>query len=93
MSDGQNDDGDLRNSEIALMDALKVAFDLMMYAGVKPTQIDKLLGSLTDQYRAKGMPAASAVIELLRAFVLDPEREQHREQLLRIREEPPAGSA
>jgi hypothetical protein len=87
------EEGELRDSEIALMDALKVAFDLMMYAGVKPAQIDKLLGSLTDQYREKEMPAAAAVIERLRAFVLDPDRERHREQLLRIREEPPAGSA
>jgi hypothetical protein len=75
------------------MDAPKVAFDLMMYAGVKPAQIDKLLGSLTEQYRTKQMPSAAGVIELLRAFVLDRGREAHREQLQRIREEPPAGSA
>jgi hypothetical protein len=89
----ESDDENLRDSEIALMDALKVAFDLMMYAGVKPAQIDKLLGSLTEQYRTKQMPPAAAVIEILRAFVLDRGREAHREQLQRIREEPPAGSA
>jgi hypothetical protein len=39
----ENDEGTLRDSEVALMDALKTTFDLMMYAGVKPAQIDKLL--------------------------------------------------
>jgi hypothetical protein len=75
------------------MDALKTAFDLMMYAGVKPAQIDKLLASQAAQYPPTRMPRAIAVIETLRAFVRDSGRQERREQLRRILEEPPAGSA
>lgn len=93
VEEAEQSDRAMRDSEIALMDTLKVVFDLMMHAGVKPAQIDKLLGSLTDQYRAKHMPAASAVIELLRAFVSDRDHAEHRAQQRQILEEPPAGSA
>ena len=89
----ENDDGYLRDSEIALMDAIKTAFELMMTAGVTPAQIDKLLASQSVQYPPAEMPRAIAVIEALRAFVRDPDRSKHRAQVRRIREEPPAGSA
>jgi hypothetical protein len=89
----ENDDGNLRDSEVALMDALKTTFDLMMYAGVKPAQIDKLLASQVVQYSSEQMPRAIWVIEQLRAFVLDSARAEYREHRRRILEEPPAGSA
>jgi hypothetical protein len=89
---GEPDDGNLRDSEVALMDALKTTFDLMMYAGVKPAQIDKLLASQSAQYPPV-MPRAIAVMDMLRAFVRDSGRQEHREQLRRFLEEPSAGSA
>jgi hypothetical protein len=89
----ESDDGTLRDSEIALMDAIKTAFELMMTAGVTPAQIDKLLASQVAQYPPAQMPRAISVIEALRAFVRDPDRAKHREQVQRIREEPPAGQA
>jgi hypothetical protein len=89
----QSATNDLRDSEIALMDTFKVVFEIMMHAGVKPAQIDKLLASLTQQYRAKDVPTAAAVIETLRDFVRNPDRAEHREQVQRILKEPPAGSA
>jgi hypothetical protein len=55
----ENDEGTLRDSEVALMDALKTTFDLMMYAGVKPAQIDKLLASQAAQYPPAQMPEQS----------------------------------
>ena len=89
----ENDNGNLRDSEIALMDALKTAFDLMMYAGVKPAQIDKLLASQVAQYPAEHMPRAIEVMEGLRTFVQNSGRQSHREHLRQLLGEPPAGSA
>lgn len=91
MSD--DDNGNLRDLEIALMDALKTAFDLMMYAGIKPAQIDKLLASQVAQYPAEHMPRAIEVMERLRTFVQDSGRQAHRDQLRQLLGEPPAGSA
>jgi hypothetical protein len=82
----------LRDSEVALMDAFKVAFELMLVAGVTPAQIDKLLANLSQSY-PREMPRATWVIEELRLFVRDPERAMHRQQVRRIQREPPAGSA
>jgi hypothetical protein len=86
----ESDDNNLRDSEVALMDAIKTILEILMTAGVKPEQIDKLLASQTYP---QVMPRATFVIDSLRKFVRDLGREEHREQVRRIREEPPAGSA
>jgi hypothetical protein len=90
---GTSKEGILRDSEIALMDALKVVFDLMMYAGIKPAQIDKLLASLSAQYAEKEMPTAIGVIEHIRIFVNNPDRAQYRDQRRLLQEKDAAGSA
>lgn len=87
------DDGMLRDSEIALMDALKTVFELLLSAGVTPAQIDKLLASSQERYSQQYQPRAIAVMGLLRKFVTAHERGEFREQVRRIRDEPPAGSA
>lgn len=87
------DDGYLRDSEIALMDALKTVFDLMMYAGVKPAIIDKLLRSQHEQYDAKAMPNARYVMKSLMDFVTDADRARHRQERESVLRDPPAGSA
>jgi len=87
------DDGNLRDSEIALMDALKTVFELMLNAGVKPAQIDKLLASSQEHYSPNVMPRAVLIMDMLRKFVTARSRAEHREQVRRIHEEPPAGSA
>jgi len=86
------DDGNLRDSDIALMDAVKTVFELLLTAGVKPAQIDKLLASSQQQYPAHLMPRAVAVMDMLREFVNDDSRSAHREQVGRILDEPAAGS-
>jgi hypothetical protein len=83
----------LRDSEVALMDALKVAFDLMMYAGILPAQIDKLLASLSAQYPAEEMPRAISVIEQIRTFVNDADRVRYRDQRRLLQDKDVAGSA
>jgi hypothetical protein len=88
-----SDEIKLRDSEVALMDAVKVAFDLMMYAGIKPAQIDKLLGSLSAQYPSAEMPGAIWVIEQIREFVNNPQRAAYRDQRRLLQEKDAAGSA
>jgi hypothetical protein len=89
----ESDDGKLRDSEIALMDALKTAFEVMLSAGVKPAVIDKLLASQQEQYPQDAMPRAVYVMSALRVFVNDSDRSKHREQVRRILTDPSAGSA
>jgi hypothetical protein len=89
----ESDDGNLRDSEIALMDAIKTVFEIMLNAGVTPAQIDKLLASSQERYSPNVMPRAVVVMDMLRKFVRDVSREDSRAQIRRIREEPPAGSA
>lgn len=82
----------LRDSEVALMGALKVTFEILLVAGVTPTQIDTLLSSLPAAH-SREMPRGAYVIEQLRLFVQDLARAAHRQQVRRVQEEPPAGSA
>ncbi len=88
-----SDETKLRDSEVALMDAVKVAFDLMMYARIKPAQIDKLLASLSAQYPAEEMPRAIWVIEQIREFVNNPQRATYRDLRRLLQEKDAAGSA
>jgi hypothetical protein len=79
---------------VALMDTLKTVFEIMLNAGVTPAQIDKLLASQQAVYEQEPvMGQAVFVMEGLRAFVRDPARARHREQVQQILKEPPAGSA
>jgi hypothetical protein len=90
----EDDDGCLRDSEVALMGALKTVFELLLTAGVTPAQIDKLLASQQKIYAQDPvMPRAVFVMQSLRDFVLDAGRAEHREQVRQILREPPAGSA
>ena len=90
----ENEDHCLRDSEVALMGALKTVFEIMLNANVAPELIDKLLASQQAVYAQEPvMPRAVFVMEELRAFVRDPARAKHREQVQQILKEPPAGSA
>lgn len=84
----------LRDSEIALMDAMKSIIEIILTANIaKPQVFDKLFASQSEQYEKKRMPAAIAVMELLREFVNNPNREKHRQSLRQILQESPKGRA
>lgn len=85
---------ELRDTEIALMDAIKSILEVIMTAGIaKPELFDRMFSHQRDGYLAKGNGSAAGVMELLRAFVSDPTRAAHREGLRKVLTEPPAGSA
>jgi hypothetical protein len=83
----------LRDAEVAIMDAFKTVFEILLTAGVKPAQIDKLLASQMQAYSRPPMARAIWVMEQLRAFVQNAERATARQQVRQILTEPPAGSA
>jgi hypothetical protein len=84
----------LRDSEIALMDAIKSVIEIMLTANIaKPQVFNRLFGAQHDEYMRKRMPAAAAIMQLLQNFVNDPKREEHRQRLRQILQEPPKGSA
>jgi hypothetical protein len=87
------DDGKLRDSEVALLDAIKTILEIVIAKGIlSPQVIDEMLARQSQSYPPE-MPRAVFVMDLIRAFVMDPKRAELREQIRRIQQEPPAGSA
>jgi hypothetical protein len=81
MSDGQ-DDGFLRDSEIALMDAIKTIFEILIAKKVTtPEAIDKMLETQSRAYEGCNMDRALFVVGELRRAVTDPQRSQLRDFL------------
>ncbi len=77
-----DDDGNLRDSEVALMDTLKTVFEIMVAKKVTTSEaIGKMLQAQIDQYPKEKMPRAVYVLEQLRDCVTDPVRKQGRELL------------
>ncbi len=90
----EGDDGKLRDSEIALMDAIRTILEIIVSKGIlAPDIIDKMLAHQSQTYPQDTMPRAVFVMDTIRRTVSDPARAEFREQHRRIREEPPAGSA
>jgi len=84
----------LRDPEIALMDAIKTVMEIIMTAGIAgPSVFDKMFSHQRNAYLQKRMGEAAGVMELLRKFASDPTREKHRETLRKLLMEEPKGSA
>jgi hypothetical protein len=80
----------LRDSEIALMDAIKTVFEVLVAKRILPPEVlGEILSRQRDRYAADGMHQAVFVMEELHGFVTNPERLQAR----RFHDEPPAGTA
>lgn len=87
MSDEQ-DDGTLRDSEIALMDAIISMFEVIVAKGLsKPETLAKMLQMQSKAYSPEHMPRAVYVLEQIQASLLDPNRKQLRE----LYDRPPEG--
>jgi hypothetical protein len=86
----ETDDGTLRDSEIALMDTLKLIFEVIIAKGIsKPETLSEALRQQALVYPPEAMPRAIFVVEQLQASMNDPYRKELRELLAR----PIAGSA
>ena len=85
-----DDNEKLRDYEIALMDALKTIFEIIVAKRILPPEVlGEMLARQRDSYPRDTMPGAVFVMEELHGFVTNPERLQAR----RFHDEPPAGTA
>ena len=94
MSDDRRDDDKLRDSEIALVDALKLIMEVMVATGtVRASVFEQIFAQQRDSYIAKTMPNAAVIMEVLRGFAakqpVKPSTPAHRPEL----DKPPQGSA
>jgi hypothetical protein len=89
------DEEKLRDSEIAIIDALKMIVEILVAKGIVPAEgFRRLFASQRDGYIRKDMANAAVVMEVLRTFAIaKPPAEQNDESLRRAMEEPPQGSA
>jgi hypothetical protein len=97
MPDNENmgsDDNTLRDSEVALMDAIKTVFEVIIAKGISsPDTLASILSKQSESYPQATMPRAVFVMDSLRDFVNDPQRKELREQLRQMLQTPPKGSA
>ncbi|MGD9738821.1 MAG: hypothetical protein AB7O56_10460 [Bauldia sp.] len=94
MTDEQPKDERLRDSEVAIVDALKMMMEILVATGtVKPNVFEKVFALQRDNYIAKDMPNAAVIMEVLRGFaakpIAAPGGNAGREEL----DKPPQGSA
>jgi len=86
----ENDDGTLRDCEVALMDTLKLVFEVIIANGLsKPETLSEALRIQAKNYSPQTMPRALFVVEQIQNSLNDPRRKALRELLAR----PAAGSA
>ena len=84
MSDTEDreDDWQMRDSEVALMDAIKVVLEILIAAEIaSPSLLHERLSELRVKYAQRTMENADIVIHRLVQFVNDPRRAELREQI------------
>ncbi len=94
MASETKDDEKLRDSEIAIVDALKMLMEVLVATGtVRAEVFQKVFAHQRDGYIAKEMPNAAVIMEVLRGFAVVPPRDDNAEALRRELEKPPQGTA
>ena len=90
-----SEDEKLRDSEVAIIDALKMIVEIMVAKGIVPAEgFRRLFASQRDGYIRKDMANAAVVMEVLRTFAIaKPPTEAGDENIRRAMDEPPQGSA
>src|ERR1035437_1291885 len=84
----ESDDDTLRDSEVALMDAIKTVLEVIIAKGIsKPETLGSIFSKQSEDYPQTEMPKAVFVMNSLRDFVSDPKRKAFREQLRQMLEE------
>ncbi len=94
MTEQRNDDDKLRDSEIALVDALKTLMEIMVSGGiVKADVLQRVFAHQRDGYITKSMPNAAVIMEVLRGFAGSRAGTPPKDALREALEKPPQGSA
>lgn len=94
MTDERKDDDRLRDSEIAIVDALKLMMEVLVVTGtVKAEVFEQIFAQQRDGYINKEMPNAAVIMEVLRGFASRPpggkDDDVHHEAM----DKPPQGNA
>jgi hypothetical protein len=94
MPENRKDDERLRDSEIAIIDALKLLMEILVATGtVKAEIFERIFGQQRDGYIAKEMPNAAVIMEVLRGFAAKPPPGPRDDSLRDQLDKPPQGSA
>jgi len=73
MTENRKDDERLRDSEIAMVDALKLLMEVLVATGtVKADVFERIFAQQRDGYISKEMPNAAVIMEVLRGFAAKP---------------------
>ena len=90
MTDEKKGGDRLRDSEIAIVDALKMMMEILVATGTVKAQVfEQIFTQQRDGYISKGMPNAAVIMEVLRGFAAKPPEAQ----APRSRLDEPQGSA
>ena len=74
MTDQSSGDDRLRDSEIAIVDALKLMMEVLVATNtVKADVFERIFAQQRDGYISKEMPNAAVIMEVLRGFAAKPE--------------------
>ena len=74
MTDQNSGDDRLRDSEIAIVDALKLMMEVLVATNtVKADVFERIFAQQRDGYITKEMPNAAVIMEVLRGFAAKPE--------------------
>ena len=74
MTDQSSGDDRLRDSEIAIVDALKLMMEVLVATNtVKADVFERIFAQQRDGYISKEMPNAAVIMEVLRGFAAKPD--------------------
>lgn len=87
-------DDKLRDTDIAIIDALKMIVEILVARGVITAEsVQQIFAHQRDGYIAKEMPNAAVVMEVLRSFAVAPGQTEKRQAVQRALAEPAQGNA
>ena len=76
MADKGGDKEKLRDSEIAIVDALKLMMEVLVATDTVKTEVfEQIFAQRRDGYISKEMPNAAVIMEVLRGFAAKPNAE------------------
>ena len=76
MADKSGDKEKLRDSEIAIVDALKLMMEVLVATDTVKTEVfEQIFAQQRDGYISKEMPNAAVIMEVLRGFAAKPNAE------------------
>lgn len=94
MAEQNEQDKHLDEGDHAAMSCFKAILMVLIETKLVPKPVvEKILAEMRDGFIQKDMPKSAGILELIRLFVVDPQRAAQREAIGKLLREPPKGSA